>query len=37
MVGVLWTVVSPAFSFALAALLMGLGSLALLRCATNRI
>jgi len=37
MVGVLWTVISPAFSFALAALLMGLGSLALLRCATNRI
>jgi MFS family permease len=36
MVGVLWTVISPAFSFALAALLMGLGSLALLRCATNR-
>jgi hypothetical protein len=36
MVGVLWTVISPAFSFALAALLMGLGTLALLRCATNR-
>jgi len=37
MVGVLWTVVSPVFSFTLAALLMGLGTLALLRCATNRI
>ncbi len=36
MVGVLWTVVSPVFSFALAALLMGLGTLALMRCVTNR-
>lgn len=36
MVGVLWTVVSPVFSFALAALLMGLGTLALLRCVTNK-
>lgn len=36
MVGVLWTVVSPVFSFTLAALLMGLGVLALLRCATSR-
>jgi len=36
MVGVLWTGVSPVFSFALAALLMGFGTLALQRCATNR-
>lgn len=36
MVGMVWTIVSPVFSFGLAALLMGLGTMALLRCATGR-
>jgi MFS family permease len=35
-VGVLWTMVSPVFGFGLAALLMGLGTLALMRCSTDK-